>query len=176
MTPEERVMETDKRLSFHEAMRQSLMQHLTYDPITGNFERIKDSGRRKVGSKVGSVNGRYLQIGFGGYRDRAHRLAWLFVHGYIPEEIDHINGNGLDNRIANLRAVSHQQNVHNHIKPPKHNSTGFMGVSFFKGTNRFSSYIQIDGKKKHLGYFDTAREAHEVYLQAKRRYHPTCTI
>jgi hypothetical protein len=125
---------------------------------------------------VGVVNGRYLQIGFGGYRDRAHRLAWLYVHGVIPKEIDHINGNGLDNRICNLREVTHQQNVHNLVRPPKHNSSGFMGVSFFKSTNRFSSYIQVDGKKRHLGYYDTAQEAHQVYLSAKRRYHSSCTI
>ena len=166
----------DKRLSVHEAKHQALMQHLTYDPLTGEFQRIKASGTKKPGSRVGVINGRYIQINFGGYRDRAHRLAWLFVHGYMPKEIDHINGNGLDNRLSNLREVTHQQNLHNHIRPPRHNSTGFMGVSFFKGTNRFSSYIQVDGKKKHLGYFDTPHEAHQVYLQAKRRYHLTCTI
>jgi hypothetical protein len=158
------------------AMRDALLEHLSYNPDTGEFTRLKNSGPRKAGSRVGVVNGRYVQIGFGGYRDRAHRLAWLFVHGYIPEEIDHINGNGLDNRMCNLRSVTHQQNNQNHVKPPKHNSTGFMGVSFFKGTNRFYSYIQVNGKKMHLGYFDTPDEAHQVYLQAKRKYHSSCTI
>lgn len=152
------------------------MQHLLYDPKTGEFTRIKNSGPKRAGSRVGVVNGRYLQIGFGGYRDRAHRLAWLYVYGSIPKEIDHINGNGLDNRIDNLRAVTHQQNIHNLVKPPRHNSSGFMGVSFFKGTNRFSSYIQVDGKKRHLGYFDTALQAHQTYLEAKRKYHSSCTI
>jgi len=166
----------DKRFSVHEAMRSALIQHLSYNPDTGEFTRIKPSGRSRIGSRVGVVNGRYLQIGFGGYRDRAHRLAWLYVHGVIPKEIDHINGNGLDNRICNLREVTHQQNIHNLVRPPKHNSSGFMGVSFFKGTNRFSSYIQVDGKKRHLGYYDTAQEAHQVYLSAKRRYHSSCTI
>jgi hypothetical protein len=167
---------TEARLTTHEEMLAALKEYLYYDPDTGEFSCIKPSGKRKAGQKVGTKNNGYLQIGFGGFRDRAHRLAWLYVHGVMPTEIDHINGNRMDNRLCNLRNVSHKLNSQNVRKPPSHNSTGFLGVSYFKASKKYSSYITIDGKKKHLGYFHNPDEAHQVYLQAKRKAHTSCTI
>jgi hypothetical protein len=170
------IDETEARLNSHEAVMKALKEYLSYDHKTGKFACIKNSGKRKIGDSVGVHNGRYLQIGFGGYRERAHRLAWMYVYGYIPTEIDHINGDGLDNRICNLREVTHQQNIHNHRKPPSHNTTGLMGVSYYKAGNKFAAHINLNGKKKHLGYFHKPDDAHQAYLQAKRKLHSTCTI
>jgi hypothetical protein len=168
------LTETEARLNSHEAnVVRSLIK---YDPNTGVFTRIRGAGRFKAGSEVGCVAGRYLQINVAGKRYRAHQIALLLVHGYIPNEIDHINGNGLDNRISNLRAVTHQQNNHNQRLPPKHNTTGFLGVSYYKAGDKYSAQINIDGKKKHLGYFKSAIDAHRRYLEVKRKIHITCTI
>jgi hypothetical protein len=163
------IDKTDARLS-------KLKEYLSYDPDTGVFSCIKPSGKRKVGDLVGTINGRYLQIGFGMQRERAHRLAWLYVHGEMPKVIDHINGNGLDNRLCNLRNVSQQENVHNYRNVPKHNKTGYLGVSYFKATNKFSAYVTNNYKKIHLGYFDDPKVAHQAYLTAKRKLHTSCTI
>lgn len=168
------LTETEARLNSHEA--DLVRRFISYNPDTGAFTRIRGAGKFKAGSEVGCVAGRYLQINVAGKRYRAHQLAWLLVHGYIANEIDHINGNGLDNRISNLRAVTHQQNNHNHRVPPKHNTTGLLGVSYYKAGNKYSAHINIDGKKKHLGYFDKAIDAHRRYLEVKRKIHTTCSI
>lgn len=185
---EELATETDKRLSIHEAVkgpvsfigkkftRELVGEYLAYDAETGVFTRLKTSGTKKAGDRVGVINGRYLQIGACGKRMRGHQLAWLLTHGYIPKTIDHINGDGLDNRLGNLREVTQQQNIHNHRKTPKHNTSGFLGVSYYKAGKKFSAHINLNSKKIHLGYFDKPETAHQAYLTAKRKLHTSCTI
>jgi hypothetical protein len=153
-----------------------LSEYIAYDAETGVFRRLKTSGTKRVGDKVGCVAGRYLQINVCGRQLRGHQVAWFLTYGRMPTTIDHINGNGLDNRLCNLREVTQQQNIHNLRKPPKHNTTGFLGVSYYKAGNKFSAQINIDGKKRHLGYFDDAQAAHQTYLTEKRKIHSTCTI
>ena len=156
--------------------KQLVSEYISYDPITGLFACLKTSGTRKAGDIVGSVNGKYLQINVCGKHIRGHQLAWFLTYGYLPKTIYHINGDGLDNRLCNLREVTQQQNNQNHRKPPKHNTSGFLGVSYYKAGNKFSAHINLDGKKKHLGYFDNAEKAHQVYLTVKRNIHSSCSI
>ena len=184
----ETVAENDKRLSVHEAVKgpvsfvdkkftkELVSEYLAYDAETGVFTRLKTSGVKKAGDRVGVVNGRYLQIGVCGKRMRGHQFAWLLTHGYIAKTIDHINGNGLDNRLENLREVTQQQNIHNCRNPPKHNTSGFLGVSYYKAGKKFAAHINLNGKKIHLGYFVDPKMAHQAYLTAKRKLHTTCTI
>jgi len=159
-----------------EFTKELVSEYLAYDPETGVFTRLKTSGPKKAGDRVGVVNAGYLQIGVCGRRMRGHQFAWLLTYGYIPKTIDHLNGNGLDNRLCNLREVTQQQNIHNHRKPPKHNTSGFLGVSYYKAGKKFSAHINLDGKKIHLGYFDDPEAGHQAYLNAKRELHPSCTI
>lgn len=77
--------------------------------------------------------------------------------------VDHWNGNGLDNRIINLRLCSKQQN-HFNTKLNKNNTSGYKGVSLFN-KNRWSAQITHNRKKIHLGYFDTPEEAYVVYCE-----------
>ena len=156
--------------------KELVSEYIAYDPETGSFTRLKTSGTKKAGDTVGSVNGRYLQINICGKLIRGHRLAWFLTYGRLPTTIDHINGDGLDNRLCNLREVTQQQNIHNHRKPPRHNTSGYLGVSYFKAGNKFSAHINLDGKKKHLGYFVDPEVAHQAYLTAKRELHSTCSI
>ena len=179
--------DTDTRLAVHEAKgpvsfigksftKKLVSEYIAYDGETGSFKRIKTSGSKKAGDKVGAVNDRYLQINICGKKIRGHQLAWLLTYGYMPKTIDHINGDGLDNRLCNLREVTQQQNCQNIRTAPKHNTTGFMGVSYFKAGNKYSAHINLDGKKKHLGYFVSPETAHQAYLAAKRKLHTSCTI
>lgn len=77
-------------------------------------------------------------------------------------EIDHINGDGLDNRKANLRVVSHAQNMANQ-KSRKNTSSIYKGVSWNKRRGKWESYIETSGKKKHLGYSLDEQEAAKTY-------------
>lgn len=159
-----------------EFTKELVSEYIAYDPETGVFTRLKTSGPKKADERVGAVCGRYLQVGVCGRAIRGHRLAWFLIHGYFPKTIDHINGDGLDNRLCNLREVTQQQNIHNHRKPPRHNTSGFLGVSYYKAGKKFSAHINLDGKKIHLGYFDDPETGHQAYLVAKRELHASCTI
>jgi hypothetical protein len=108
---------------------------------------------------------------------KAHRLAWLFVYGHHPiHEIDHINGNPMDNRIQNLRDVPHRVNAENKRKAGRTTYSGLLGAHYHKNSGRYASNIKANGKQICLGYFSTAEEAHAVYVEAKRRIHEGCTI
>jgi hypothetical protein len=87
------------------------------------------------------------------------------------EEVDHINGEGLDNRRENLRLATHAQNLKN-LKVPKNSTTGFKGVSFRKDKRKYEAYIKYDNNpRKRLGYFKTAKEAAEAYNDAAAEFH-----
>ena len=90
--------------------------------------------------------------------------------GYLPKTIDHINGDKLDNRIENLRAATVGQNQHNR-KTNANNTSGYKGVSWNKGCNKWLSQIKLEGKRIHLGYFDNLEEAAEVVRKAREELH-----
>jgi hypothetical protein len=136
-----------------------LKRQLHYDPTTGIFTRnIIKTGRFKVGQEAGcfdSSNG-YLKIGLNGKRYFSHRLAWLYVNGYFPDYIDHINGNRTDNRFVNLREASASQNAMNRGLP-SNNTTGVIGVR--KHRNKFTAVVKINKKNKYIGIYKTKEEA-----------------
>jgi hypothetical protein len=100
---------------------------------------------------------------------RAHRVIWALVHGEWPEFIDHINGDKADNRLCNLRAVSHAENMHNQPRR-RTNTSGRMGVSWHASSGKWAAYGMIDGRQRSLGKFvsyvdaSAAREAFEAAL------------
>lgn len=77
-------------------------------------------------------------------------------------EIDHIDGNGLNNQRKNLRIVNSSQNQHN-SKKPKHNTSGYKGISWNKEKKKFTAQIVINGKQIYLGSFSDIKKAHEAY-------------
>ena len=109
---------------------EALKEILSYDPETGVFTWLLTKGRSKAGAVAGSRHSTgYIIIGALGFLIRAHRMAWAFTTGEWPtEEIDHINGVESDNRMANLRQASHQQNLYN-TKMRSTNTSGFKGVT-----------------------------------------------
>ena len=146
-------------------------EHLNYCPDTGRFNWKVATGRgrsrRRPDGLAGGFNSYgYWEVRVFGKLYRAHRLAWLMVHGKWPDEdIDHINGDRADNRIINLRDVSRADNLHNNTKLHPSNTSGMSGV--FPHRLRWGSKISIDNKNVHLGIFNTKELAYRAYLNAK---------
>lgn len=146
---------------------------LHYDPETGVFTwRVSGRGPAKVGSIAGTIHTSkgYRNIWVGG-NYKAHRLAWLYVHGVWPEgQIDHINHIKDDNRIANLREVTNGQNMQN--RPHQRNSpSGFKGVLGRTRSGRWPAKIAANGKQYWLGMFDSPEQAYAAYCEAAARLH-----
>lgn len=84
--------------------------------------------------------------------------------------VDHINGNGLDNRRCNLRLCTANQNQYN-VGIQVRNISGFKGVGWFSPTKMWRARLQVDGKRIHLGWFRTAEAARDAYLKAVHVHH-----
>jgi hypothetical protein len=156
---------------------QEVRSVLDYDPSTGIFRWKIDRGNVRSGSVTGCLHSSgYLLIGYRNRILRAHRIAWLYVHGEWPSKhIDHINGIKTDNRIVNLRDVSRSVNGQNQRQPTARNKLGlYLGV--YKAKNKYSAQIAINGKSRSLGQFTNADEAYDAYLTAKRKFHEGNTL
>lgn len=145
-----------------------------YDPETGIFTNRVRRGRVLAGEPTGgthTVKG-YGEIQIDNRRYATHRLAWFYVNRSWPKgEIDHINGVRNDNRIVNLRDVTTTVNRENIRGPTKRNGHGWLGVSLYKPTGRWTACICVNYRSKRLGYFATPAEASAAYIAAKRRLH-----
>ncbi len=100
-----------------------------------------------------------------------HRILWVYHYGFIPKDkqIDHIDHNGLNNRLSNLRIVTHQENGKN-VKMHKDNTSGVMGVYWHKQVNKWMAYIRINGKLIYLGLFVDKGEAIAARKEAEVKY------
>ena len=143
---------------------------LDYDPETGELRWAQ--GRQRAGEIAGSLfrpkpHLTYRRIQLGPHRYFAHRLAWLHVKGEWPKGwLDHRDGDGMNNRMDNLRDATRSLNGAN-SPPQTNNRLGLKGVCAVNG--RFKASIGRRGKSVHLGYFATAGEAHAAYMAAARK-------
>lgn len=142
-----------------------LKELLRYCPDTGVFDWISNNGMRVcIGKPVGSKSRGYLRIRVDGKKYFAHRLAWLYVHGEWPEhELDHVNRDRADNRIANLRPASDTQNQRNR-GIQRNNSSGVTGVYWRPADRKWQAMIKINKKLISLGVFALKGDA----VQARR--------
>lgn len=149
---------------------------LSYNPESGEFIWLVNAGKSghiKAGSVAGgidSANG-YRRIQINGKPYRAHRLAWFFATGKFPSEfLDHINGIKSDNRIANLREATSDQNNRN-VGLRKVNTSGVVGVYKCANSRHWYAQIKVNGKNKHLGYFEIKEDAIKARKTAEDVYH-----
>lgn len=145
---------------------------LDYCKDTGLFHWKKRNGRRiRVGSPAGSIDGwGYVQICINKRGYKAHRLAWLYVHGTWPKnQIDHINNDPSDNRLKNLREATQAQNMANR-SVGINNTSGFKGVQRLWYSRQWRASIRAHGATYNLGLFDTPELAHEAYFEAAKRF------
>lgn len=138
--------------------QEKLKELVELDSEKGVFIRkVAISNNSKVGEVAGTAckNG-YMAIGVGGERHYVHRLVWLYVHGEMPKNIDHINGIRTDNRPENLRDVTRAQNQKNQ-RLRSDNKSGVTGV--WQSGSVWHAFIRSGGKRHHLGTFKTSEEA-----------------
>jgi hypothetical protein len=151
-----------------------LKELLHYDPATGVFTwRISPRPNVPVGAIAGATDPKrkHVIIGIGGRLYRAHRLAWLYVHGEWPvSEIDHINRNGGDNRFSNLRLADRFINTQN-TGLRKDNKSGYRGVNWSKATGKWRARIQANKRKIDLGCFSEISDAVAAYEKAANERH-----
>ena len=145
---------------------------LSYNQDTGVFTYLKTRGPKKSGSIAGSIDPEgYVRIKIFGKSHRAHRLAYLYVHGSLPEnEVDHKNGLRADNRWPNIRKATKSENRQNLIAKSK-NASGYLGVFPDTKSKKWIAVIVSSGDRKYLGSFDSPKKAHSVYVKAKSELH-----
>lgn len=133
-----------------------LKELLEYDPLTGIFRYKLRAAGKIAGGK--SAKG-YIFIRLKYIHYAAHKLAWLYVHGYMPERIDHEDRTKDNNAIKNLRECSRGQN--------RANTSANVGRKLPKGVyernGRYRSWIKANGVMHHLGTFDVMEDAAIMY-------------
>lgn len=142
-----------------------LQSQLSYNSETGIFTRLVSNKKQfKIGDIAGSVHSDgYIVIHIFYEKYRAHRLAWLYMTGEIPEKhIDHIDGNKANNSFSNLRLATNKQNLKNRLKNIN-NKSGFRGVSWSVHAEKWIANAMLNGKRKNLGYFATAEKAAKAF-------------
>jgi len=159
--------------------KELLLKTLHYNKEIGVFTwRVKPSNCIAIGDIAGTIKcdgkGRLNnQITIGGNSEAAARLAWLYVTGKEPiAQIDHIDGNSLNDKWDNLRDISNMSNCKNQSLCTN-NTSGCMGVTWFKPSSSWQVRINIEGKRKCLGYFNSLDEAIAIRKQAEKEngYH-----
>lgn len=158
----------------HYAIKQcELKKILHYDPVNGVFTWIvgnKYSKKPKAGDVAGCKSKGYINISIKGIGYRAHRLAWLYIHGEWPSGvIDHINGNRSDNSISNLRDVTTKENNKNK-RTQKNNKSGVTGVFWSGSAKKWSATIGHKGRVIYLGVFDSIEKAIKARTLAESKY------
>jgi hypothetical protein len=166
-----------------------LKECFNYDEITGSLywkERplshfktdrmMKIMNARMANTVAGSVSGgRYLSVIINLKSYRNHRIVWKLVTGSDPtDQIDHINGDKLDNRFENLREANNAQNQYN-VGLNKNNTSGFKGVSFDKWYGLWNAAIGFNRKQYRIGRFKTKEQAAEAVMLARESFHKEFT-
>lgn len=162
---------------------QRLREVLHYDAEMGVFTRkVRTAQRHQVGDRAdflitsGGQAG-YRRVSIDSQRYLAHRVAWLYVYGQWPEhDIDHKDGDRSNNRITNLRDVVNQVNRENMRCARSDNKSGWLGVHLHDDGIRWRARIQVRGRSRHIGLYETPEDAYAAYVAVKRQLHSGCTL
>lgn len=152
--------------------QERLKELLEYDPETGIFtRRVTRSPNAMKSTVAGTIkeNG-YRKITIEKKHYYEHRLAWFYINGRWPIELDHIDGKRNNNRITNLRECNRYENCQNNGLRSD-STSGLTGVSWANREQKWNAVIWKTGKRHNLGYFHSKDEAHAVYLKAKAELH-----
>lgn len=117
-----------------------------------------------------SKHHRYLRIYIKGKAHFLHRIIFLLAHGYLPEGIDHIDGDRFNNRIENLRAANQSQNCLNR-SAHKNNKSGYKNIYWQKNMGKWGVKVTINRKVETVGYFDDIEMANLIASEYRAKYH-----
>lgn len=163
------ILRFNLKLITYEIISQ-LKVHLDYNCITGVFTWSKPTSNRvKINDVAGRLSNGYIGISVNGIRYQAHRLAWSFIHGEIPEGsyIDHIDRDRSNNSISNLRLATKSENNRN-LTIKVSNKTGYRGVSYHKSADKYEASLTFNRRKVYLGLFDTPELANQVVVNKRQ--------
>lgn len=152
--------------------QKKLKKLFNYNEDTGVFTRRVSVGNCKAGNTVGYVNSKtgYMSVVIEKRSYYIHRLAWLYKYGKFPKnQIDHKDRVKTNNRIENLRDVTHSENQKNKNRN-KNNISGTSGVIWNKSREEWQSSICVEGKRKHLGWFKDIDDAIASREEAEIKY------
>ena len=148
---------------------------LSLDESTGQLTWIATGrGRKLTGTPAGTIaekkGKKYLHVCIDYVIYRAHRVVWLLFRGEHPQgEIDHIDGNGLNNRPSNLRVTSRPENCRN-MRMSSKNTSGCVGVYWSKSRNRWCAVIKVNGRSIYLGCYCLKDDAIAARKSAEKEY------
>lgn len=150
----------------------------TFNYVDGGLYRLIPVRGSKVGSRFGGIHTpsgsrqtSYRRGRFNGKIVFEHRLVWEHFNGAIPngKQVDHINHDGLDNRIENLRLTDTLGNSKN--RPLfRNNKTGVCGVHYSSYSKSYVAQIKVSGKSTHLGQFDNIFDAAACRISASNKH------
>jgi hypothetical protein len=150
-----------------------LRSRFEYDPESGglSWKNAKKRWKQKPAGSVhkGNAGKIHLRVTLDKLGVYAHRIIWVLMTGEQPETIDHIDGNGLNNKWSNLRSVKFSDNAKNQKKHVT-NTSGYAGVSYRKDSGKWRARLMVDGKSISFGAFPTPEAAHNARLQAINNY------
>lgn len=137
----------------------------------GKLFRICNRSNTKTGQEAGWINNKgYRLISFNHKEIMAHKIVFFIHKGYVPEYIDHVNGNRLDNRIENLREATCSENAYNQRKGAR-NKSGCKNVSWNKARNKWAVRIVYGNKKLKQWYIDNFELAELLAEEARNKFH-----
>lgn len=126
---------------------------------------------KMVGKMAGWVGDQgYAKININGKAYSAHRLIFMFHHGYMPNQVDHVDGDRGNNRIENLRAATHEQNAQN-AKLRCNNTSGIKGVSFNARRKKWIVQLRCNRRHVYVGGFDDIELAELAAVEVRDLYH-----
>ena len=155
-----------------ELSQDQLKKELHYNPETGVFTRkIANANSGSIGDIAGCIDKTrgYVRFRVNYKHYYAHRLAWFYMKGYWPKQIDHIDHVKTNNAFSNLRGVAHLENMKNKTMSCN-NISGVSGVHWNKRDEKWQSNINKKGKKLFLGYFNDWFEAVCARKSAEFKY------
>ena len=146
------------------------------------FECIIDKDDLPIAKSIGTTwtisrsgSSRYISVRTYKYRD-GKKVLYTLAHLILPPSenmlVDHINGNSLDNRRANLRTVSASGNRQNLINLVSTNKSGIRGVSWYKPLGKWRAKVCVNKKHYHLGYYNSVEAAEQVVKEFRRKNMP----
>ncbi|WWO60465.1 homing endonuclease [Stenotrophomonas phage SOVA965] len=152
--------------------REGALHFFDVDFLSGDiFWAVDRNNRTRKGAKAGYLDKLgYRRVEVNSEVYLVHRLIWMMFHGDWPKhDIDHIDGNPINNALLNLRDVSASKNLMNQRKSQRGSAVPYLGVSIKR--NKYQALICVNGKNKSLGVYETPELAYEAYKAAKRELH-----